>query len=262
MATTEMGVIGEAAKRSWAVLVALLLGLTAAGALMGRAQTQAYTATATVRMQFPTSLQTVPGSDDFASWLRDPETRATAADRAGAEGGAYAVTAEVPPANKRLVRVTATGPDKEGVRTFLLALVEAGRSRAQAVVADQLAALTAEAKANDQALAFAEDVAEQADALKVKAGDDVVAAAAALQLAMQARSSRATLLGDKASLYATLTQLRRGVEQVSGPTVGTGITGSGPAMGAVRGAIVGFALVVVWLLWTTREERKKARAGE
>jgi hypothetical protein len=256
-----MGVIGEAAKGSWAVLVALLLGLTAAGAFMARAQTQTYTATSTVRMQFPTSLQTVPGADDFASWLRDPETRAAAAEKAGAEVGAYSVTAEVPPANKRLVRVTATGPDKDGVRTFLLALVDAGRGRAQAVVADQLAALTAEAKANDQALAFAEDVAEQADALKVKAGDDVVAAAAALQLAMQARSSRATLLGDKASLYATLTQLRRGVEQVSGPTVGTGITGSGPVMGAVRGAIVGLALVVVWLLWSTREGRKKARAG-
>lgn len=262
MATTEMDVIGGAVKRSWPVLVALLLGLTAAGAFMGRAQTQTYAATSTVRMQFPTSLQTVPGADDFASWLRDPDTRAKAAQKAGAEAGAYSVTAEVPPANKRLVRVTATGPDEAGVRTFLLALVDAGRTRAQGAVADQLTALTAEAKANDQALAFAEDVAEQADALKARAGDDVVAAAAALELAMQARSSRATLLGDKASLYATLTQLRRGVEQVSGPTVGTGITGSGPVMSAIRGAIVGLALVVVWLLWTTRLERKRARAGE
>jgi hypothetical protein len=262
MATTEMGVIGEAARRSWAILLALLLGLTAAGAFVGRAQTQSYTATSTVRMQFPTSLQTVPGSDDFASWLRDPDTRATAAEKAGADVGAFSVTAEVPPANKRLVRVTATGPDKEKARTFLVALVDAGRTRAQSVVADQMAALTAEAKANDQALAFAEDVADQADALKARAGDDVVAAAAALQLAMQARGSRATLLGDKASLYATLTQLRRGVEVVSGPTVGTSIAGSGPAMGAIRGAIVGLAIVVVWLLWSTRLERKRARAGE
>lgn len=259
MATTEMGVIGEAAKRSWAVLVALLLGLTAAGAFMARAQTQTYTATSTVRMQFPTSLQTVPGSDDFASWLRDPDTRTKAAREAGADVGEFSVTAEVPPANRRLVRVTATAPDREQARTFLVALVDAGRARAQDAVADQMAALTAEAKANDQALAFAEDVADQADRLKVQAGDDVVAAAAALQLAMQARSSRATLLGDKASLYATFTQLRRGVEQVSGPTVGTGITSSGPVMGAVRGAVVGLAIVVVVLLWSTRLERKRAR---
>lgn len=259
MATTEIGVIGGAARRSWAVLVALLVGFTAAGAFMARAQTQAYTATSTVRMQFPVSLQTVPGADDFASWLRDPDTRAAAAKKAGAEVGAFTVTAEVPPANKRLVRVTATGPDSQKARAFLVALVDAGRARAQEAVADQMTALTAEAQANDQALAFAEDVADQADALKAKAGDDVAAAAAALQLAMQARSIRAALLGDKASLYATLTQLRRGVEQISGPTVGTGITGSGPAMGAIRGAIVGLAIVVVWLLWSTRLERKRAR---
>lgn len=262
MATTEIGVIGEAAKRSWAVLVALLLGLTAVGAFMARAQTQTYSATSIVRMQFPNSLQTVPIADDFATWLREPDTRAEAARTVGVEVGGFSVAAEVPPANRRLVRVTVTGPDKDVARSFLVALVEAGRSRAEAAVAEQMKALTAGVKANEQALKSSEDLAAQADRLRARAGDDVAAAAGALQLAMQARSTRASLLGDQASLYATLSQLRRGVEVVSGPTVGTGITGSGPAMGAVRGAVVGLAIVVIWLLWNTRTERKQARAGE
>lgn len=259
MATSEMGVVKEAIRRRWVRIVAVLVVGMLLGAVLGRRGGASYDASATIRMQYPTNLATAPLSDDFSAWLRLADVRAAAAAKTGLVASDYSVNSAVPPANRRLVEVTVSGPNRVNVRRFAEALISEARMKAQAQIADQLTALTGAAAANARALKLADEIAAKTPLMLAKAGANPAAQAAILTLALQSTTSRSTLLEDRGNVAAALAQLNNGVYVQEGPSVAANIAGGGLVTGATRGLVVGFVIVVVWLLVATRRERAAVR---
>lgn len=259
MAASEVGVLGRTLRRYWAAALAILVAGAAVGAVLGRTGPTTHRAQATIRLQYPRSLETVPSADDFAAWVREDAVAKPAAAKVGLTPKDFSVSAAVPPSNRRLVTLSVNGPGRGQARGYLSGLIEGGRGRAEQLVADQLGALRKAAQANKAALAYAERVAKRAEDLIAETDEDPLAQATALSLAMQANSSKAALLDDQASIAAQLSQLERGVEIQSGPSVSANPAAGGPVAGAVRGGIVAVALVAVWLLIATRRQRAAVR---
>lgn len=259
MAESEIGVMRRAVRERWLVVVAVVGVLAIAGAVVGRSGPTTYRAAATVRMQFPANLATVPNADDFSAWLRSSEIRAAAASATGLPAGAFSVSAAVPPANKRLVDLRVVGPGRQDARRFIQAMIDAGSAKAAKAVADQVSALRQAAKATEAALADSQEIRARMPELKARAKGDPSAEAAVLSLSIQSANSLSALLQDRAQVAATLSQLTKGVEIQNGPSVAADAAGGGTIGGAIRGTMVGLVVAALWLLWVTRAERAAVR---